>query len=157
MIILLATGTNKGGGYLASRGVFLCMYIGYAIIWAVLNTFALQVIAFLGMISIWWQVCTIILLFSHYHSWKSSYLTLHASQAKNCYFLFLRNIIHNSYCLDVMQIATIMLFLAWRRVFVKLNTACSHKLAVDWGFSCDYNASFGSTTNTTFFLCVHSF
>ncbi|KAM0971475.1 hypothetical protein ACFX13_019673 [Malus domestica] len=56
MVILLATGTNKGGGYFASRGVFLCMYIGLTIIWAVLNTFALQVIAFLNIISIWWQV-----------------------------------------------------------------------------------------------------
>lgn len=56
MIIFLATGNNKGGGYFASRGVFLCMYIGFTITWAVLNSFALQVIAFLGIISIWWQV-----------------------------------------------------------------------------------------------------
>ncbi|KAL9396090.1 hypothetical protein Peur_010343 [Populus x canadensis] len=49
-------GNNKGGGYFASRGVFLCMYIGFTITWAVLNSFALQVIAFLGIISIWWQV-----------------------------------------------------------------------------------------------------
>ncbi|KAJ8762948.1 hypothetical protein K2173_023077 [Erythroxylum novogranatense] len=56
MIILLATGTNKGGGYYASRGVFLCMYIGFHLIWAVLNTFSLQVIAFLDIISISWQV-----------------------------------------------------------------------------------------------------
>ncbi|KAJ9673539.1 hypothetical protein PVL29_023230 [Vitis rotundifolia] len=55
-IILLATGNNKGGGYFASKGVFLGMCMGLAIIWAVLNTFALQVIAFLGVISIWWQV-----------------------------------------------------------------------------------------------------
>ncbi|EEF42100.1 amino-acid permease BAT1 homolog isoform X1 [Ricinus communis] len=56
MIILLSTGTNNGGGYFASRSVFLCMYIGFIIIWAVLNTFALEVVAFLDIISIWWQV-----------------------------------------------------------------------------------------------------
>ncbi|BFG19002.1 hypothetical protein CerSpe_052750 [Prunus speciosa] len=56
MIILLATGTNKGGGYFASKGVFLCMYMALIIIWAALNTFALQVIAYLNIISIWWQV-----------------------------------------------------------------------------------------------------
>ncbi|KAF3447036.1 hypothetical protein FNV43_RR12216 [Rhamnella rubrinervis] len=56
MIILLSTGTNKGGGYFASRGVFLCMYMSITIIWAVLNTFALRVIAFLNIISMWWQV-----------------------------------------------------------------------------------------------------
>ncbi|CAN1234524.1 Amino-acid permease BAT1 homolog [Linum perenne] len=56
MIILIATGTNKGGGYFASRGVFLSMYIGFTLIWAVLNTFALEVIAFFGIISMWWQV-----------------------------------------------------------------------------------------------------
>ncbi|CAN6476081.1 unnamed protein product [Victoria cruziana] len=55
-IILLSTGTNKGGGYLAPRGVFLCMYMALTIIWAVLNTFALEVIAFIDIISIWWQV-----------------------------------------------------------------------------------------------------
>lgn len=55
MIILLSTGTNKGGGYFASRSVFLCMYIGLALVWAVLNTFALRVIAYLGIVSIWWQ------------------------------------------------------------------------------------------------------
>lgn len=32
------------------------MYIGLTIIWAVLNTFALEVIAFIDIISIWWQV-----------------------------------------------------------------------------------------------------
>ncbi|CAN0892246.1 Amino-acid permease BAT1 homolog [Linum grandiflorum] len=56
MIILVATGTNKGGGYFASRGVFLSMYIGFTLIWAILNTFALEVIAFMGIISMWWQV-----------------------------------------------------------------------------------------------------
>ncbi|KAK9270132.1 hypothetical protein L1049_025708 [Liquidambar formosana] len=56
MIILLSTGTNKGGGYFAPRSVFLCMYIGLTIIWAILNTFALKVIAYLSIISIWWQV-----------------------------------------------------------------------------------------------------
>nr|CAD1836875.1 unnamed protein product [Ananas comosus var. bracteatus] len=55
-IILLCTGTNKGGGYFAPRGVFLAMYIGLTIIWAVLNTFALEVIAFIDLISMWWQV-----------------------------------------------------------------------------------------------------
>ncbi|KAJ6819998.1 amino acid permease [Iris pallida] len=55
-IILLCTGTNKGGGYFAPRGVFLAMYIGLTLIWAVLNTFALEVIAFIDIISIWWQV-----------------------------------------------------------------------------------------------------
>ena len=52
MIIFLATGNNKGGGYFASRSAFLCMYMGFTIIWAVLNSFALQVIAFLDIISI---------------------------------------------------------------------------------------------------------
>ncbi|XP_022768116.1 amino-acid permease BAT1 homolog isoform X1 [Durio zibethinus] len=56
IIILLSTGTNKGGGYFASRSVFLCMYMCLTIIWAVLNTFALRVIAILDIISIWWQV-----------------------------------------------------------------------------------------------------
>ncbi|XP_020253795.1 amino-acid permease BAT1 homolog [Asparagus officinalis] len=55
-IILLCTGTNKGGGYFAPRGVFLAMYIGLTLIWAFLNTFALEVIAFIDIISIWWQV-----------------------------------------------------------------------------------------------------
>lgn len=56
MIILLSTGTNKGGGYLAPRSVFLAMYMGLTLIWAFLNTFSLQVIAFLDIISMWWQV-----------------------------------------------------------------------------------------------------
>lgn len=60
MIILIATGNNKGGGYFASKGVFLCMYLGLIIIWGVLNTFALQVIAILNIISIWWQVSSIL-------------------------------------------------------------------------------------------------
>lgn len=55
-IILLCTGTNTGGGYLAPRWLFLVMYIGLTLIWAVLNTFALEVIAFLDVISMWWQV-----------------------------------------------------------------------------------------------------
>ncbi|CAN6576447.1 unnamed protein product [Malus baccata var. baccata] len=55
-IILLSTGTNKDGGYLAPKWLFLCMYIGLTIIWAFLNTFALEVIAFIDIISIWWQV-----------------------------------------------------------------------------------------------------
>ncbi|KAG8383898.1 hypothetical protein BUALT_Bualt04G0062000 [Buddleja alternifolia] len=55
-IILLCTGTNKDGGYFAPRWLFLCMYMGLTVIWAVLNTFALEVIAFIDIISIWWQV-----------------------------------------------------------------------------------------------------
>ncbi|XP_026413452.1 amino-acid permease BAT1 homolog [Papaver somniferum] len=55
-IILLSTGTNKDGGYLTPKWLFLCMYIGLTIIWAVLNTFALEVIAYIDIISIWWQV-----------------------------------------------------------------------------------------------------
>jgi hypothetical protein len=55
-IILLSTGTNTGGGYFAPRGVFLIMYLGLTLIWAVLNTFALDVIAYIDIISIWWQV-----------------------------------------------------------------------------------------------------
>ncbi|KAJ0969468.1 hypothetical protein J5N97_022345 [Dioscorea zingiberensis] len=62
-IILLCTGTNKGGGYLAPRGVFLAMYVGLTIIWAILNTFALNVIAFIDIISMWWQ--EILLLHEH--------------------------------------------------------------------------------------------
>ncbi|XP_073265365.1 uncharacterized protein [Populus alba] len=46
-IILLSTGTNKNGGYFAPKWLFLCMYIGLTLIWAVLNTFALEVIAFI--------------------------------------------------------------------------------------------------------------
>ncbi|XP_043720729.1 amino-acid permease BAT1 homolog [Telopea speciosissima] len=56
IIILLCTGTNKGGGYFAPPWVFLCMYIALTITWAVLNIFALQVVAFLDIISICWQV-----------------------------------------------------------------------------------------------------
>ncbi|EPS63019.1 amino acid transporter, partial [Genlisea aurea] len=55
-IILLCTGTNKNGGYLTPKWLFLCMYIALTLIWAVLNTFALEVIAFIDIISIWWQV-----------------------------------------------------------------------------------------------------
>lgn len=55
-IILLCTGTNKDGGYLAPKWLFLCMYMGLTLIWAFLNTFALEVIAFIDVISIWWQV-----------------------------------------------------------------------------------------------------
>ncbi|XP_057858694.2 amino-acid permease BAT1 homolog [Cryptomeria japonica] len=55
-IILLSTGTNKGGGYLAPCGVFLSMYVGFTIIWAILNTFALDVIACIDTVSIWWQI-----------------------------------------------------------------------------------------------------
>ncbi|KAJ7561115.1 hypothetical protein O6H91_03G034500 [Diphasiastrum complanatum] len=56
-IILLSTGTAKDGrGYFAPREVFLCMYIALTLIWAILNTFALNVIAVIDIISIWWQV-----------------------------------------------------------------------------------------------------
>lgn len=55
-IILLCTGTNKDGGYLAPKWLFLCMYMGLTFIWAFLNTFALEVIAFIDIISIWWQL-----------------------------------------------------------------------------------------------------
>ncbi|KAJ6929223.1 hypothetical protein NC652_013182 [Populus alba x Populus x berolinensis] len=51
-IILLSTGTNKNGGYFAPKWLFLCMYIGLTLIWAVLNTFALEVIASIDVISI---------------------------------------------------------------------------------------------------------
>lgn len=67
-IILLSTGTNKGGGYFAPRGVFLCMYIGLTISWAVLNSFAIQVIAFIDVISIWWQVSISRIIFTTYMS-----------------------------------------------------------------------------------------
>ena len=53
-IILLSTGTNKNGGYFAPKWLFLCMYIGLTLIWAVLNTFALEVIALIDVISICW-------------------------------------------------------------------------------------------------------
>lgn len=56
MIILLATGTHKNGGYFVPRGVFVAAYMSLAIIWAILNSFSLQVIAFLDIISFWWQV-----------------------------------------------------------------------------------------------------
>ncbi|KAA8546444.1 hypothetical protein F0562_002817 [Nyssa sinensis] len=56
IIILLSTGTNKDGGYFAPRSVFLVMYICYIIIWAILNSFALKVIAYLNIVSLWWQV-----------------------------------------------------------------------------------------------------
>ncbi|KAH7423880.1 hypothetical protein KP509_12G078700 [Ceratopteris richardii] len=55
-IILLSTGTNKHGGYFAPKGVFLAMYLGLTFIWAILNTFALDVIAIIDILSIWWQV-----------------------------------------------------------------------------------------------------
>nr|XP_024395545.1 amino-acid permease BAT1 homolog isoform X5 [Physcomitrium patens] len=55
-IILLSTGTNKNGGYLAPRSVFLAIYIGLCLIWAVLNSFALNLIALIDIVSMWWQV-----------------------------------------------------------------------------------------------------
>lgn len=73
-IILLCTGTNTGGGYLAPRWLFLVMYIGLTLIWAVLNTFALEVIAFLDVISMWWQVIT---LPNGCHIWRGQAILTH--------------------------------------------------------------------------------
>ncbi|KAK3021371.1 hypothetical protein RJ639_047213 [Escallonia herrerae] len=56
MIILLSTGTNKGGGYLAPKSIFLCIYMALILMWAILNSFALKVIAYLNILSIWWQI-----------------------------------------------------------------------------------------------------
>ncbi|XP_027091380.1 amino-acid permease BAT1 homolog isoform X1 [Coffea arabica] len=56
IIILLSSGTNKGGGYFAPKSVFLGIYVFFILVWAVLNSFALKVIAYLNIISIWWQV-----------------------------------------------------------------------------------------------------
>jgi amino acid transporter len=52
----LSTGTNKHGGYFAPRSVFLTIYIALCLIWALLNTFALNIIALIDTVSIWWQV-----------------------------------------------------------------------------------------------------
>ncbi|KAG4909520.1 hypothetical protein JHK87_055636 [Glycine soja] len=54
-IILLSTGTNKGGGYFTPKWLFLCMYIGLTVTWEALNTFALEVIDLIDIVSIWWQ------------------------------------------------------------------------------------------------------
>lgn len=35
------------------------MYIALTVIWAVLNTFALEVIALIDIVSIWWQVINV--------------------------------------------------------------------------------------------------
>ncbi|KAK2967885.1 hypothetical protein RJ640_012365 [Escallonia rubra] len=56
IIILLSTGTNKRGGYLAPKSIFLCIYMALILIWAILNSFALKVIAYLNILSIWWQI-----------------------------------------------------------------------------------------------------
>ncbi|EPS63601.1 hypothetical protein M569_11182, partial [Genlisea aurea] len=56
IIILLCTGTNTNGGYWAPKWLLLCMYIGLSIIWAILNTFAINVISFLNIFSICWLV-----------------------------------------------------------------------------------------------------
>lgn len=56
IIILLATGTNKDGGYFAPRGVFLAMYVCFTLIWAALNTLELNFLAYFHIVSIWWQV-----------------------------------------------------------------------------------------------------
>ncbi|KAL3695803.1 hypothetical protein R1sor_009879 [Riccia sorocarpa] len=55
-IVLLSTGTNKDGGYFASRGVFYSIYFGLCLIWAILNTFALKVVAMIDVVSLYWQV-----------------------------------------------------------------------------------------------------
>ncbi|MCO5555369.1 hypothetical protein L7F22_008915 [Adiantum nelumboides] len=55
-IVLLSTGTHKGGGYFAPPWVCLCIYICMAVIWGFLNTFTLEVVAYIGIVSIWWQV-----------------------------------------------------------------------------------------------------
>ncbi|PQQ02308.1 amino-acid permease BAT1-like [Prunus yedoensis var. nudiflora] len=49
MIILIATGTNKGGGYFASKGVFLCLYMALILIWAVVG--GLLVIVMLPLVA----------------------------------------------------------------------------------------------------------
>ncbi|CAL5348441.1 unnamed protein product [Camellia sinensis] len=56
MIILLGTGSNKGGGYFAPKSVFLGLYLLLIFIWAVLNCFALNFIAYLHILSISWQI-----------------------------------------------------------------------------------------------------
>ncbi|MCO5598450.1 hypothetical protein L7F22_052545 [Adiantum nelumboides] len=55
-IVLLSTGTHKGGGYFAPPWVCLCIYICMAVIWGFLNTFTLELVAYIGIVSIWWQV-----------------------------------------------------------------------------------------------------
>ncbi|KAL3695805.1 hypothetical protein R1sor_009881 [Riccia sorocarpa] len=55
-IVLLSTGTNKDGGYFASRGVFYSIYFGFCLIWAILNTFALKIVAMIDVVSLYWQV-----------------------------------------------------------------------------------------------------
>ncbi|KAL3695810.1 hypothetical protein R1sor_009886 [Riccia sorocarpa] len=55
-IVLLSTGTNKDGGYFASRGVFYSIYFGLCLIWAILNTFALKIVAIIDVVSLYWQV-----------------------------------------------------------------------------------------------------
>ena len=54
--------------------------MGLTIIWAVLNTFALQVVAFLSIISIWWQVCMHFNLPS-----TASFAILHTVQRIPCF------------------------------------------------------------------------
>lgn len=56
IIILLMTGTNAGGGYFAPKGVFVAIYIGLTFIWAVLNTFAIEIIAYFDVASIFIQI-----------------------------------------------------------------------------------------------------
>ncbi|KAH9549578.1 hypothetical protein CY35_10G027600 [Sphagnum magellanicum] len=55
-IILLCTRTNEHAGYFAPPGVFLAIYIALCIIWAMLNTCAINVIAIIDTASIYWQV-----------------------------------------------------------------------------------------------------
>jgi hypothetical protein len=52
----LCTHTNEHGGYFAPPGVFLAIYIALCIIWAMLNTCAINVIAIIDTASIYWQV-----------------------------------------------------------------------------------------------------
>lgn len=55
-IVLLATGTHKGGGYFAPPWVCLVMYISLVLIWAFINTCKLEVVSYFGIASVWWQV-----------------------------------------------------------------------------------------------------
>jgi hypothetical protein len=58
----LCTRTNEHGGYFAPPGVFLAIYIALCIIWAMLNTCAINVIAIIDTASIYWQVNMISLI-----------------------------------------------------------------------------------------------
>ncbi|EPS68466.1 hypothetical protein M569_06304, partial [Genlisea aurea] len=56
IIILLCTGTNTNGGYFVPKWLFLVTYMALVITWATLNTFALNLVALIDIVSIWWQV-----------------------------------------------------------------------------------------------------